>query len=275
MFNKVLIIVFVLTVMATVFMHANMFTSFTDAFCLRAKADFAVEDGLVSYWTLDKDDVEGETVKDVWGGSDGTIIGKANSVKGKVRDAHNFGGQGHVDVPTTDSLNITGHITVEAYINRSQSGAQHAIVEQYGCVGDAPKVGGFCLRVLNSNLICFYTLDNCGSGDAATGKTIIKDDTWYHVVATWDGKEIAIYVDGVLDVTLPTKRNPKERGMPLRIGAMGNNSSTQFNGAIDEVRVYNRALSETEVNQNMDAEGMAVEKTNKLAFTWGKIKASK
>jgi len=46
-----------------------------------------------------------------------------------------------------------------------------------------------------------------------------------------------------------------------------------FEGPIDEVRVYNRALSEDEVVQNMNAEGMAVvNPAEKLAFTWGKIK---
>ena len=235
-----------------------------------------VADGLVSYWTLDKDGVEGETVKDVFGENDGTIVGKAKSVEGQVREALDFGGSSHVDIPTTDSLDITGSITIEAYINRSQSGAQHAIVEQYGCIGDAAEVGGFCLRVLDSNVICFYTLDNCGAGDAAIGKTIIDDNTWYHIAATWDGDEIAICVDGVLDVTLPTKRNPKTRGMPLRIGAMGNNSTTQFDGAIDEVRVYNRALSEGEIKQNMMAEGLAVVSAySRLALTWGEMKASR
>ena len=260
------------------FLFLLVFTSIfmVTSIAMNASAQI-VTDGLVSYWSLDEDDIEGETVKDVWGGNDGTIQGEPQTVDGKIGDVLDFGGNSHVDVPTTDSLNITGHITVEAWIKRSQSGAQHAIVEQYGCVGDADAVGGFCLRVLNTNLICFYVLDNCGSGDAATGKTIIEDDTWYHVVATWDGKEIAIYVDGVLDATLPTERNPKERGMPLRIGAMGNNSSTQFNGTIDEVRVYNRALSEAEVGQNAAATTgpTAVNPTEKLSLTWGDIKVSR
>ena len=48
-----------------------------------------------------------------------------------------------------------------------------------------------------------------------------------------------------------------------------------FDGLIDEVAVYNRALSDNEISQNFDADGLAVETTNKLAHTWGEIKVSK
>ncbi|MBC8235184.1 hypothetical protein H8E77_37035, partial [bacterium] len=85
MFNKPSIIAFTLAVIASAFMYANMFTSFTDAFGLRAEAQ-AVKEGLVSYWTFDQADIKGKTVKDVWGDNDGTIIGP-KIVKGKVGEA--------------------------------------------------------------------------------------------------------------------------------------------------------------------------------------------
>ncbi len=56
--------------------------------------------------------------------------------------------------------------------------------------------------------------------------------------------------------------------------ATDSNGQNLFRGIIDEVRVYNRALSEEEINQNMKAEGLAVEgPTDKLAVTWGEMKA--
>jgi len=48
-----------------------------------------------------------------------------------------------------------------------------------------------------------------------------------------------------------------------------------YNGLIDETRIYDRALSEDEVKQNMKAKGFAVEKSGKVALSWGKIKTPK
>ena len=52
-----------------------------------------VTDGLVSYYTLDKNDTAGDTVKDIIGGKDGTIIGQPKSIKGHLGDALDFGGK--------------------------------------------------------------------------------------------------------------------------------------------------------------------------------------
>ena len=52
-----------------------------------------VTDGLVSYYTLDKNDIAGDTVKDLVGGKDGTIVGEPESIEGHLGDALNFGGK--------------------------------------------------------------------------------------------------------------------------------------------------------------------------------------
>ena len=49
----------------------------------------------------------------------------------------------------------------------------------------------------------------------------------------------------------------------------------RFNGLLDELRLYNRGLSQAEIKQNRDAVGLAVEPTQKLTLTWEMIKISK
>jgi hypothetical protein len=105
-----------------------------------------------------------------------------------------------------------------------------------------------------SNRIQLYTDEGnlaLGLGDshvAITGIRTLTPETWYHIALTWDGTNYAVYTNGIEDV------NGSYTGLTTLntiadIGNTGNTSSRNeaFNGIIDEVRVYNRALSANEV----------------------------
>ena len=113
MFGKILIVVLAL-VMTSGFMCTNM-----------AKAQ-VVTDGLVSYWTLDRVDIDGETVKDVWGNNDGIIAGDPKIVEGKIGQALEFDGDDFVDIPGTESLDLNGRkeLTVTVWVNVQGPGTE-------------------------------------------------------------------------------------------------------------------------------------------------------
>jgi hypothetical protein len=146
--------------------------------------------------------------------------------------------------PDSASLRITGPMTVEAWIKRSVAGVQHSIVEKYGCTAPA---GGYVLRVTASDKLMFGTRDDCNNGSSATGATSIPAGVWTHVAGVWDGVACKVYMNGVLDGTLPTTRNPKAGNTPLKIGERGN-GGTPFNGLIDEVRVWNVARTSAQLS---------------------------
>jgi hypothetical protein len=74
---------------------------------------------------------------------------------------------------------------------------------------------------------------------------------WSHVASTWDGTTTRLYVNGSLVASAPLSGTMRTSGNPLRIG--GNMVWNEwFKGALDEVRVYNRALSAAEVAQDRD-----------------------
>ncbi len=152
----------------------------------------------------------------------------------------------HISVPDSPSVRITGTITVEAWINRAATGVQHSVVEKYGCSG----LGGYVLRVTDANRLMFGTRDDCNIGSSVIGAASIPANTWTHVAGTWDGAALRVYVNGVLDGTLATTRNPKAGTTPLLIGARGNNAGTTFNGRIDEVRLWNVARSGAQILAN-------------------------
>jgi len=86
------------------------------------------------------------------------------------------------------------------------------------------------------------------------GSTILSPNRWYHIVMTYDGSFLRSYVDGVNDGTLSYTGNIRISGFPLLIGRYGNPHST-FRGMIDDVRIYNRALSTTEIQQLYHEDG--------------------
>src|SRR5207248_10159623 len=82
--------------------------------------------------------------------------------------------------------------------------------------------------------------------------TAIPMNTWTHLATTYDGTNQRFYVNGVLVKTVVNAGAIVQSNGALRIG--GNNSSFYefFNGLIDEVRVYNRALSAAEIATDMN-----------------------
>jgi hypothetical protein len=75
-------------------------------------------------------------------------------------------------------------------------------------------------------------------------------NTWTHIATTYDGANMRIYVNGVLVATRAQAGNLAVGNQALRIG--GNNVSGEFfKGLIDEVRIYNRALSAAEITVDM------------------------
>jgi hydrogenase maturation factor HypE len=90
-----------------------------------------------------------------------------------------------------------------------------------------------------------------GSDREATGTSPLALNTWTHLAATYDGANMRIYVNGVQVGSRAQTGNMLTSNRTLRIG--GNSIwGEYFNGLIDDVRVYNRALSATEIQTDMN-----------------------
>ena len=122
-------------------------------------------------------------------------------------------------------------------------------VEQFLIYHNSTNANGFLMEMINST---FCTL----SGQIGNGTTLVtvseggaissNDGNWHHAAMTWDGTTIKIYRDGVfrnsqlLSGSLPTTTNGVGIGQ-------GNTAAKYFNGSIDDVRIYNRALTSGEI----------------------------
>ena len=83
------------------------------------------------------------------------------------------------------------------------------------------------------------------------GSRNVNDGQWHHVAGVYDGANMFLYVDGTLDVSQPATGSIAQNSAPLRIGANASDGEDgtgyYFNGLIDEVSIYNRALTASEI----------------------------
>ena len=84
-----------------------------------------------------------------------------------------------------------------------------------------------------------------------TEKKTIKfvDNRWYHYVMTYDGQKVKTYLDGELVFNYPFTRTLFSNKGPLLIGRDAPGTDEYFNGALDEIRIYNRALNQREITE--------------------------
>ena len=242
----------------------------------------AVSDGLIGYWSFDKETVNGNTIEDLMGNQDGKIIGDIQIVPGKFGEAIKLPGGAGTRVKITDNiLNAIlpkEGITLELWVWDEQ------FIEWGGYILAAQDNGAFEKGwVLGTRRTSFsFALSSDGSDDGDGLLTYLSTPNtynmkeWYHVVGTYDSEDMKIYINGKLENT--TGAQSGEINYPdvifFSIGAYkDDNEDFTHKGLIDEVRIYERALSKEEISNNMNAEGLAVEPAAKLGLTWGEIKA--
>lgn len=160
-----------------------------------------------------------------------------------------FGGNGSGDeVNLGNTINSviggTNTFTAEAWINPDGSPSFNTVVGNYD--------GGmqFLLRITNG-FIEFY-IDN-GSFQNVLGSTPVPAGSWSHVAGTWDGINLRVYLNGVLDGTsVATGLFNTTTTNDVSIGGGLSNGTEYFDGKITDVRLWSDARSEGDINANMD-----------------------
>lgn len=242
-----------------------------------AKAQM-VTDGLVAYWPLDAETVKGKDVEDVWGDNDGTLEGNAKvRAGGKVREAIEFGGNDSVDIPGTKSLNFAGkdELTVTVWVNAdSDSPVQGVVAGCCGTIVAQRDANGWALRFdgRNAGQEMEFIVQPGWQGDGGFGAPVFKKGEWHHLAGVVDSTNLLLYVDGELLEEMPFGGPIASDSSETEIGHAGDGG---FIGLIDEVAIYDRALSEKEIQQNFRAKGLAVNRAGKLAARWAEIKVSR
>jgi hypothetical protein len=150
----------------------------------------------------------------------------------------------YVNVPNSTSLNITGAITVEAWIKTNSATAQQSIIERYRTTGVGTINGGYALR-LSGGYLQFFTLRNGNEFDFIQSVSTVSTGVWHHVAGVFDGNQLRLYLDGVLNTLKASTFAPVTGTNSLKVGGRGDDAAATFSGLIDEARVTAAAVYST------------------------------
>ncbi len=209
---------------------------------------------LAHYWTLDE--TLGPPYTDFFGAATGTC-GAACPIAtaGKIGGAQLFNGTDEVSVADDNSFDwgSSDSFSIEFWMKTPGSstcdGNQVVVGRNDSSTGLQWWVG--CSG--SGGMADFNLYDTSGSGTFVKGVTDLTDGQWHHVVAVRDGvaNKIDIYVDGVKEGSADgTYSYGFGSDRPLNIGWLSQSPYYRFDGTVDDVAIYNRALSDTEIMQH-------------------------
>ncbi len=216
------------------------------------RANGEITDGLTSWWNLNEG--SGTTASDSIGSNTGTITNATWTTDGIISNALSFDGM-------SDSVDIVDDDTLDFGVNdfSIMLWAKHSTVDAYAwfdaLIAKMPDSTGFQVAMTGSSFPVGSRNKITVRIGKGTGKFIVtstneyNDDNWHHIAVVFDRDAyMTLYIDGVQEAQTDISGTiaDLQNDGPVQIGA-SNSTNQSWNGLIDEVRIYNRALSPTEI----------------------------
>ncbi len=210
-----------------------------------------VTDGLVGWWKLN-----GNPLASV-SGNDGVVYGAsvAESPLG-IDMAYNFNGSSnHITIPYSAVYRPLSGVTASAWVrpdNLTTTSRQKLL--------SMMETGSFSLGINGSvadvscsaNMVCFMIYINGSYYTAQVARSNLNLSQWNHVVGTYNGSVVSLYINGSSVATTSASGTIGHSTAPLCLGAEPNTTACTgdfLDGRLDDVRIYNRALSPSEITQ--------------------------
>ena len=214
----------------------------------------AAHAGLVSQWKLDdgppatiaSDSADSNPAAFASGGNSPTW--SSSATLGPYALA--LSGNQWASAPDSASLDVSTGITLSAWVKRGRTGTREIFLGK-GLGGGPGTTTAYWLEITASNTTDFYLGEPgipVGKDHHANGATTITDTTtWHHLLGTYDGAQQKLYLDGVLQTTAPVWSGTiLNSTSSFSIGRLGDMAGLAFSGLIDDVGLWNDALSEGE-----------------------------
>jgi hypothetical protein len=194
----------------------------------------------------------GATVIDSKSSNNGTIINEERRGVGITGKGLEFTGSGYINLGRCFGDNVRNAVTVSAWINPGATTGDYQAIIWHG----GPGYETFTLYILpNTNEIGFSTFGTTPSWFSANANNLF-DGNWHHLAATFNSPEKIIYLDGVAIAKLNVPGTiDSGQGYDLLIGSsiVSGSPTYLYDGLIDEVRIYNYALTSSEIGNQFNA----------------------
>lgn len=209
-------------------------------------ASVIIAEAPVSYWRLGE--TSGTAAVDQMGVQNATydLAAIAQGVTGALYGdadtavSYNQNSSNTISIATTASHNITGDISVEAWIYARPSGGIGALI--FGGCSTDPLPIGYAMLLTNYQLSWY-----CGSASGVRSGPSVSDGAWHHVVVTATSTTVSFYLDGQPSGTATVPQTATSYSGVRQIGGHVPNTWSDWLGELDEVALYNRVLTAGQV----------------------------
>jgi hypothetical protein len=209
-----------------------------------------VNDGLIGYWPMDEN--SGVALSDRSGydqtgafGNPPTWTTSSAPLSSSNPSALSFNGtNSFATVPWNSRFDLPGDLTVAFWAYRAAGSSTWTRMVGKGTAANAVNYGVWTGPAIGYKAYFQQYTAAGGVSIDLTGTTPLAIGTWYHIACTVTGNTVRIYINGVLDATGTRTAVPGMSTDPLGIGGYG---GSYFNGILDDLRLYNRAIASTEI----------------------------
>jgi hypothetical protein len=228
----------------------------------RCYSDAVIADGPASYWRLDE--TSGTSAADSAGSQTGTYrngvtLGQTGAMSAAANKAAGFDAVDD-DVQVGDVYDYAGtaSFSVEFWMKRTATNDtlwRPVIVKEDPGADWSSRQGWAMWLAPNSNKVSMERWNGAASSGIST--STINAGSWYHIVATYDGSTIRLYVNGTLNRSAASSLSMNDHTIPLRFGSFGSYTDSswfsRYSGLLDDVAIYSSTLSAAQVRTHYNA----------------------
>ena len=166
--------------------------------------------------------------------SSGVTLNNSDCITGSC---YTFDGSGSIDAGNKSSLDVSSALTISTWIKSNSTDYMSIIMK-----GDnGYDAYSYVLSVRGSDGYTYFVLNGSGSADEVSGPNLF-DGQWHNLVATYNGVNATVYVDGSKSYNYTLTGNITKTPYTLKIGS-------GFKGNMDNIKIYNRSLTQEEIQE--------------------------
>jgi len=205
----------------------------------------ALTDNLLAYYKCDEN-AANTTVSDAHGSETGTASTNTSNIYaagGKINSAFDLDGSSE-RIDLTNLLSGVSAMSYSCWVNTDTTGSYRRVISK----DDSAASYNTTLRKTSSEKM--QMLLSTTTNGSITGSTTLSIGTWYHILFTYDGTNMNLYINGSIDATaVPHTGNLKTASDIITLGTYRGGGGEYWNGLIDEVGIWDRGLTSSEATE--------------------------